>query len=164
MKRLTLHCLASSLHRFITVNTIYINCRNCIKTGQNFWQHICQGKNDYVFQVCYEKYEHNEFLGKLPMESIASSLLCVNIFFVKALRQWWQIREAMKRWNVDYGKKLKQWSHEAFNAGIEIEAMKRLTLHRIASSLLLPSFACGLAQLACWRQLIQHNNTTANVQ
>jgi hypothetical protein len=66
---------------------------------------------------------------------IASSLLCVNIFFVKALRQWRQIWEAMKRWNVKYGKKLEQWSDEAFNAGKEIEAMKRLTLHRIASSL-----------------------------
>ncbi len=55
-------------------------------------------------------------------------------FFVKALRQWWQIREAMKRWNVDYGKKLKQWSDEAFNTGIEIEAMKRLMLHRIITS------------------------------
>jgi hypothetical protein len=41
----------------------------------------------------------------------------------------------MKRWNVNYGKKLKQWSNEAFNAGKETEAMKRLTLHRIASSL-----------------------------
>jgi hypothetical protein len=29
---------------------------------------------------------------------------------------------------------------EAFNPDKEIEAMKRLTLHRIASSLLLPSF------------------------
>ncbi len=37
-------------------------------------------------------------------------------------------------------KKLKQWSDEAFNAGKETEAMKRLTLHRIASSLLVPSF------------------------
>jgi hypothetical protein len=33
------------------------------------------------------------------------------------------------------GKKLKQWSNEAFNAGKEIEAMKRLRLYRIASSL-----------------------------
>jgi hypothetical protein len=32
-----------------------------------------------------------------------------------------------------------------FNAGKEIEAMKRLTLHRIASSLLLPSF--GIEEL-----------------
>jgi hypothetical protein len=38
--------------------------------------------------------------------------------------------------------KLKQHSDEASNAGKEIEAMKRLTLHRfIASSLQLPSFA-----------------------
>ncbi len=37
-----------------------------------------------------------------------------------------------------------RWSNEAFKAGKEIEKMKRLTLHRIASSLLLPSFACDL--------------------
>jgi hypothetical protein len=48
--------------------------------------------------------------------------------------------EVMKRWNVNYGKKLKQWSDEAFNIGKEIKAMKRLTLHRIASSLLVLSF------------------------
>jgi hypothetical protein len=41
----------------------------------------------------------------------------------------------MNRWNVNYGKKLKQWSDEALNAGKEIEAKKRLTLYRIASSL-----------------------------
>jgi hypothetical protein len=52
--------------------------------------------------------------------------------------------------NVNHGKKLMQWSDEALNAGKEIEAMKRLTLHRIASSLhrfiapvLLPIFALG---------------------
>jgi hypothetical protein len=49
--------------------------------------------------------------------------------------------EVMKRWNINYGKKLIQWSNEAFNAGVETEAMKRLTLHHfIASLLLLPSF------------------------
>ncbi len=48
--------------------------------------------------------------------------------------------EAIKSLNVNYGKKLKQWSDEAFNAGKEIEAIK---LHRIASSLLLPSFDCN---------------------
>ncbi len=32
----------------------------------------------------------------------------------------------MKRWNVNYGKKLKQWNDKAFNAVKEIEAMKRL--------------------------------------
>jgi hypothetical protein len=46
-----------------------------------------------------------------------------------------QIREAMKRYNVNNGKKLVRRSGEAFNAGKEIEAMKRLTLHSIASSL-----------------------------
>jgi hypothetical protein len=35
------------------------------------------------------------------------------------------IQEAMKRWNDNYGKKLKQWSDEVFNAGQEIEVMKR---------------------------------------
>jgi hypothetical protein len=69
------------------------------------------------------------------MEFIALSLLCDNIFFVKALMQWRQIWEAMKRWNVNYSKRLKQWSNDAFNDGKEIEAMKCLTLHRIASSL-----------------------------
>jgi hypothetical protein len=53
----------------------------------------------------------------LPTQIITSSLLCIHIFFVKALRQW------------------RQGSGEAFNAGKKIEAMKRLTLHHIASSL-----------------------------
>jgi hypothetical protein len=54
--------------------------------------------------------------------------------------------EAMKQKNVNYSKKLEQWSNETFNAGKEIEAMKRLMLHCIASKLyrflvLVPSFA-----------------------
>ncbi len=32
-----------------------------------------------------------------------------------------EILEAMKQWNVNYGKKLKQWSDEAFNAGKELK-------------------------------------------
>ncbi len=42
----------------------------------------------------------------------------------------------MKQWNVNYGKKLKQWSDEAFNTGKEIEAMKRLNAlsHRFMAS------------------------------
>ncbi len=79
------------------------------------------------------------------MEFIASLLLCVNIFPIKALRQWRQIREAMKQLNINYGKKLKQWSNEAFNAGKEIEAMKHLMLHCIAS--LLHRFIDSVAQL-----------------
>jgi hypothetical protein len=50
---------------------------------------------------------------------------------VEALSQMRQIQEAMKRKNVNCGKKSKQ----AFSAGKEIEAMKRLTLHRVVSSL-----------------------------
>ncbi len=99
MKCLMLHCLASSLHR--CQHYIY-PCRNRIKTKQNSWQHICKGKDDYVYQLSYSKYENKIFSGKSPMEFIASSLLCVNIFCVKALRQWSHIREAMKRWNIDY--------------------------------------------------------------
>jgi hypothetical protein len=38
--------------------------------------------------------------------------------------------------------KSKQCSEEVFNAGKEIEAIKHLMLLRIASSLLVPSFAC----------------------
>ncbi len=48
-------------------------------------------------------------------------------------RQWRQIRETMKM--KQYCKKWKQWSDEVFNAGKEIEAMKRLMLHRIVSLL-----------------------------
>jgi hypothetical protein len=40
----------------------------------------------------------------LPMKIVASSFLCINIFFVKELRQWRQIREAMKQSTVNYGK------------------------------------------------------------
>ncbi len=125
----------STLHKFMQ------------KFPLNRAKHICEGKDDNVFPFCYRNYGNTEFFWKLPMEFIASSLLCVNIFFVKALRQWRQIWEAMKRWNVKYSKKLKQWSDEAFNAGKEIEAMKRLTLHRIASSL--HRFIAPGAQL-CW--------------
>jgi hypothetical protein len=43
----------------------------------------------------------------------------------------------------------KNKSDEAFNAGKEIEAMNRLTLHRIASSLLLPSFGPVFLPAVC---------------
>jgi hypothetical protein len=145
LKRWSVSRFIASLHRFIASSLSTLH-KSMQKLVLNRAKHICEGKDDDVFQLCYGNYENNEFCWKLPMEFIASSLQCVNIFFVEALRQWRQIREAMKRWNVNYGKKLKQWSDEAFNAGKEIEAMKRLTLHRIASSLhrftaLMPSFA-----------------------
>jgi hypothetical protein len=91
-----------------------------------------KAKTTIFFGFATETMEIPNFFGNCQWNS---SLLCDNIFFVKALRQWRQIWEAMKQWNVKYGKKLKQWSDEAFNAGKEIEAMKRLTLHCIASSL-----------------------------
>ncbi len=67
--------------------------------------------------------------------------------------------KAMKWWNVKYGKKLKQSSDEAFNAGKKSEAMKRLTLHRIASSLLVPSFA----QMVYSAELFTNINNSANI-
>jgi hypothetical protein len=79
------------------------------------------------------------------------------LFFVlKALRQWWLTRKAMQRKSVNYGKNLKQWSDEAFNTGKEVEVMKRLTLHCIASSLLLPSFAHKKQKL---RKPLRHGAT-----
>jgi hypothetical protein len=62
------------------------------KSPQNRAKHICKGKGDDVFQLSNKNYGKKK-IWKLPMEFIASSLLCVNIFFVKALRQWRQYRE-----------------------------------------------------------------------
>ncbi len=154
MKRLTLlknwsdEALNASLPRFIASSSLqhcqhYINpCINCHKTGKTF-QHICKGNDDDVFRLCYGNYGNNGFFfGNCQWNSLLNCFYVLIFFSVKALRQWRQIREAMKRWNVNYGKKLKQCSNEAFNAGKEIEAMKRLTLHRITALLLLPSFDC----------------------
>ncbi len=61
--------------------------------------------------------------------------------------------EAMKPLLQPKIKAMKQWS---FNAGKEIKAMKRLMLHRIASSFLLPSFAYNPGKaLLTWRQSLQ---------
>jgi hypothetical protein len=46
-----------------------------------------------------------------------------------------------------------QRSDETFNAGKEIEAMKRLMLYRIASSLLLPSFAKNHSNSRCYSEI-----------
>jgi hypothetical protein len=64
-----------------------------IKKGKTF-QHICKGKDDDVFWLCYGK---KRIFGKLPIEFIASLLIAFTFFLVKALRQWRQIQEAMKR-------------------------------------------------------------------
>ncbi len=151
MKHLTLHCLASSQHRCQHYIQIYAEIG--IKMSKTF-QHICKGNDNNVSRLCCG---NNKFFLEIANGIHASSLLCVNIFIVKALRQWRQIREAMKQWNVNYGKKLKQWSDEAFNAGKEIEAMKRLTLHCITSlhhfiASSLHRFIASIAQL--W---LEHN-------
>ncbi len=139
MKRLTLHRLASSLHRC----QHYINpCRNRHKTGQNCPNTNVKAKTTMFFDFARENTEKTNSFWKLSMEFIALSLLCVNIFFVKALRQWWQNREAMKRWNVNYGKKLKQWSVEALNASSHCF---------IASSL--NRFSCPALVMTCLEKL-----------
>ncbi len=146
MKRLTLHCLASSLHCFIAVNTIYVNAEIAKKQGKTL-QHIRKGKYNDVLWLCCENYstKNNDFWENCPWDSSLHRFYSFIFFFVKALRQWWQIRAAMKRWNCYYGKKLKQWSDEAFNADKEIEAIKRLMLHHIVSSL--HCFIASIAQL-----------------
>ncbi len=134
--------IASSLHRW----QHYINpCRNCHKTGQNFPTHMYRQRRWCFSAFAMEITEITNFFGNCQWNSLLHRFFALILFFVKALRQWSRIREAMKRWNVNYGRKLKQWSDEAFNAGKEIEAMKRLTLHRIASSL--HRFIASTAQL-----------------
>jgi hypothetical protein len=136
------HFIASSLH----CCQHYINpYRNRQINRAKHFKTYGKAKTTMFFGLATEITEITNFFWKLPFEFIASSLLSVNIFFVKALRQWRQIREAMKRWNVKYGKKFEQWSDEAFNAGNKTEAMKRLTLHRIALSL--HRFIASSAQL-----------------
>jgi hypothetical protein len=58
------------------------------------------------------------------------------------LRQWKQIREAIKATKRYLRQKI---SDEVFSAGKEIEAMKRLTLHRMVS--LLYRFIASVAQI-----------------
>ncbi len=101
------------------------------------------------------------YFGNCQWNSWLHHFYALILFFVKALRQWRQIQEAKKRWNGNYGKNLKQWSDEAFNAGKEIEAMKHLMLHRIASSLLLPSIACDTHQLVTPHKLGLYSEATA---
>ncbi len=169
MKRLTLlknwnneAFNASSLHLFIASSLHrgqhYINsCRNFHKTEQNT---NVKAKAMMFFGFATEI---TIFFWKLPMEFIASSLLCVNIFFFKALRQWGQNKEAMKQWNINYGKKLKQWSDESvwrWQRNWSDEALNASSHRFIASALLLPSFVCvallGLHMLAHFSRVLGH--------
>jgi hypothetical protein len=47
------------------------------------------------------------------LQIIASSLLCINIFLVEALRQLRQNSGSDEVMNISYGKKFKQCSNEA---------------------------------------------------
>jgi hypothetical protein len=84
MKHLMFHC-------FIAVNTIYIHAEIAIKQRKTF-QQICKGKDDDVYRLCYGNYGNN------CQRNSSLQRFCVLIFFfIKALSQWRQIREAMKR-------------------------------------------------------------------
>jgi hypothetical protein len=74
-----------TLHPFIVVNP----CRNHHETEQNTY---IKAKTTMFFGFATEITEITIFFGNCQWNS---SLLCVNIFFVKAFRQWRQIREAM---------------------------------------------------------------------
>jgi hypothetical protein len=124
--------IASSLHR---CQHYICPCRNFQKQGKTL-PHICKDKERRCFLTLLLKLRKiTNSWGNCHWNSLLHRFYALIFLFVKALRLWWQIQEAMKRWNRYCGKKFKQWSDEAFNAGKEIEAMKRLTLHRISSSL-----------------------------
>jgi hypothetical protein len=60
MKRLTMlknlsneaFTFIASLHCFIAVNTIYVHAEIAKKQGKTL-PHICKGKDDNVFRLCY---------------------------------------------------------------------------------------------------------------
>ncbi len=152
MKRLTIlknwsnEALNASSPRFIasSLSTLYKSMQKSPINRPKLSNTNVKAKTTMFFGFATENTEKQIFFGYGQWNSLLHRFCSLIFFIIKALRQWWRIQEAMKRWNVNYGKKLKQWSDEAFNAGKEIEAMKRLTLHRIASSLLLSSFAYSI--------------------
>jgi hypothetical protein len=111
MKGLTLHRLASSLHH---CQHTYVKAKMTIVLDLLLLWTLY--KNIRTFFNCQNKLFLYRFL--------------VFIFFVKVLRLLRQIWKATS---------IKMLILQKIN-GEEIEAMKRLTLHRIASSLLVPSF------------------------
>ncbi len=140
MKRLTLHhFIASSL------STLYKSMQKSSKTGKKCPTQMWRQRRRCFFTLLRKIRRKKNFFWNCQWDSLLHRFCALILFVVKVLRQWWRIREAIKWWNVNYGKKLKQWSDEAFNAGKEIEAMKHLTLHRIASSL--HHFCCPALQI-----------------
>jgi hypothetical protein len=90
MKRLTLHrCIASLL------STLYQSIQKLPnKRSKTFQDIYVKAKTMMFFGFASEIMEITNVFGNCPWNS---SLLSVNIFFVKALRQRRQIREVMKR-------------------------------------------------------------------
>jgi hypothetical protein len=145
MKRLTMlknwsnEAFNASSPRFIasSLSTLYLSLQKLAKNG---------AKLSHTETLLLKLRKITNSWGNCHWDSLLHRFYALIFLFIKALRQWWQIREAMKRWNRYCGKKLKQWSNEAFNAGKEIG--QRLTLHRIASSL--HRFITSSAQLCSW--------------
>ncbi len=141
MKRLMLHRLASLLHRFITVNIMCIHAKSSFNSAELSDTYV-KAKTTKFFGFVTEIRKYNDFFKNWQSKSSLHRFFALLFFFVKALRQWRQNLgrdktlimaknqkdEAMKR--ITLAKKLKRC-----NAGKEIEVMKRLMLHRIASSL-----------------------------
>ncbi len=84
MKRLTLHRLASLLHRFIAANTIYFHAEIAKKQGKTL-QPICKGKDDDVFSALLRKIAN--FGGNCHWDSSLHRFYTLILFFIKALRQ-----------------------------------------------------------------------------
>jgi hypothetical protein len=78
MKRLTLHCLASSLHRFIAVNTIYIHAEIALKLGEILGNTYVKAKTTMFLSFATASTKITFFHGNCQWNS---SLLCFNIFF-----------------------------------------------------------------------------------
>ncbi len=117
-----------------SLSTLYMSMQKLPKNGAKLSHTYVKAKTTMFLPLLLKQRKIKNFWGNCHWDSLLHHFYALIFLFVKALRQWWRIREAIKRWNRYCGTKLKQWSNEVFNAGKEIEAMKRLTLHRIASS------------------------------
>jgi hypothetical protein len=84
MKRLTLPS-----PRFITssLSTLCEFTQKSLFNSAELSDTSVKAKTTKFFRVCYGKYGNITIFKKLAKQIIASSLLCVTIFFVKALRQ-----------------------------------------------------------------------------
>ncbi len=114
----------------LSLSTLYISIEKSPKNRAKL-SNTYERQRRLCFSALLRKIRKiTNFGGNYHWESLLHRSYSLIFFFVEALRQWWQIREVMKRWNRYYGKKFKQWSDEAFIAGKEMEAMNRSTLHR----------------------------------